>query len=70
VACLGGEAFLQISDGTVVVVGVVGVEAFGQLGDPAGFGLELGAQFLERRAPWSLLRRSGDGEGDRHGKQD
>jgi hypothetical protein len=66
VACFCGEAFLQIGDSTGVVLGVLGVEAFGQLGDPAGFGLELGAQLPERRAPWSLLRRGGDGDGDRH----
>jgi hypothetical protein len=47
VACLSGEAFLQISDGKGVVVGVLGVEAFRQLGDPAGFGLELGTQLPE-----------------------
>jgi len=35
VAFFCGEAFLEISDGKCVVVGVLGVEAFGQLGDPA-----------------------------------
>jgi hypothetical protein len=66
VACFCGEAFLQIGDGTGVVVGVLGVEAFGQLGDPAGFSLKLGAELSEGGAPWSLLRRGSDGKGDRH----
>jgi hypothetical protein len=66
VAFFCGEAFLEISDGKGVVVGVVGVEAFRQLGDPAGFGLELGTQLPEGGAPWSLLRRGGDGNSDRH----
>jgi hypothetical protein len=43
-AFLGREAFLKVGHGKGVVGLVAGVEAIGELGDPAGFGLEFGAE--------------------------
>ena len=64
------DALLEISHRLGVVGLVIGVEAFSELGDPAGFRLELGAQLPEGRAPWGLGRWwGGDGEGDRHERE-
>jgi ABC-type uncharacterized transport system permease subunit len=45
-AFLGREAFLKVGHSKGVVGLVAGVEAIGELGDPAGFGLEFGAELL------------------------
>lgn len=66
---LSREGLLEIGDGAGVLGLVIGVEPFGQLGDPAGFGLELSAQLPEGGAACGLLGRGRDGEGDRHGRQ-
>jgi hypothetical protein len=67
---LGGEAFLQIGNGEGVFGLIAGMEALSELGDPAGFRLELGAELPEGRASRGLIGwRGGDGKGNRHGRE-
>jgi hypothetical protein len=47
VGFLGGEGFLQITDGLGVIGLITGVEAIGRLHDPAGISGELDAQLPE-----------------------
>jgi hypothetical protein len=55
---LGGEALLQIGNREGVIGFIGGVQALGELGDPAGFGLELGAELPEGGAARGFLRRA------------
>ena len=67
VGFLGGEGFFQIGYGLDVIRFITGMEAIGELDDPAGFGCKLDAQLPERRRAggWSCGRckRKGDSHG-------
>ena len=50
---------------TEQIGGVVGVEAFGEAGDPVGFGLEIGAELPKAGQLGGIGWRGGDGNGYR-----
>ena len=64
---LTGEAFFQIGDGTEVIGLITAVEAIGELGDPATFGLEFSSKFPEAGGAADGGGSGGEGKGDGDG---
>ena len=67
VGFLGGEGFFQIGYGLDVIGFIAGMEAIGELDDPAGFGCELDAQLSEGGCVGHGGRGWREGKGDSHG---
>jgi hypothetical protein len=69
VGFLGGEGFFQIGYGLDVIGFIAGMEAIGELDDPAGVGGELDAQLPKGRRAGHRGCGGGVGKGDSHGNE-